>query len=455
MQKDLIGRDEIVNNVCALIRNLSKDEHFCLALNGEWGSGKSFVIDMLEEKLKTNEEYFIVKYDAWENSFYSDPLIAILYCILDGLQENLYYIRGAKEYGAAAKVIVKNVGKVASDIAKAVDPTNKIEKVFNVISSISNGIKNSIKALKFDKTDNETFKEFKSYKSLLNEVKETLNKLTSFEINNGKQTKLIILVDEIDRCLPNEQLKVLERLHHLLDVKNCFVVCSLNKKSMEQCFKHSFDNNGDDYLKKFFDKEIYLKSLSESYLDNLLTIKIDEIAEIKNIPISTKQKTQLAKFLKCVLDNNCKILGNNLTDNREITRILNSIVKTVSNVAEVTKFEQIAAIIILIYIKSFVRTLYEKDFIRTDTLYKLPVDFIRDYIPGKDSDFSNGSIHLFEGRLYNQYYYSFLKYYNMTLNYYKFDVQVDDFYKTFESFKRDEFIQNFADILKKIEIYGK
>ena len=98
MNDDLIGRNEIVEKISALIKNLSKGEHYCLALDGEWGSGKSFVINMLEEKLKLNNEYFIVKYDAWENSFYSDPLIALLYCILDGLQENFHYIRGAKEY---------------------------------------------------------------------------------------------------------------------------------------------------------------------------------------------------------------------------------------------------------------------------------------------------------------------------------------------------------------------
>lgn len=44
MKEDLIGRKEIVEKIYALIKNLSKDEHFCLALDGEWGSGKSFVI---------------------------------------------------------------------------------------------------------------------------------------------------------------------------------------------------------------------------------------------------------------------------------------------------------------------------------------------------------------------------------------------------------------------------
>ncbi len=457
MQEDLIGRKEVVEKITALIKNLSKGEHFCLALDGEWGSGKSFVISMLEERLKTNTEYFIVKYDAWENSFYSDPLIAILYCILDGLQENFYYIRGAKEYFAATNEIAKNVGEAAKDIAKAVDPTTKIEGIFNAISSIISGIKNSIKALKFDKTDNEAFKEFKSYKSLLNEVKETLNKLTGFEINEGKQTKLIILVDEIDRCLPNEQLKVLERLHHLLDVHNCFVVCSLNKKSMMNSFVHNFDNDGAEYLKKFFDKEVYLESLSENYLDKLLSIKLDEIAEIKNIPISKEQKTQLTEFLNCILDIYCKKLKNDLTDNREITRILSSIVSTTNNISEITKFEQICTIVVLIYFRIFLKTDYENNIIKLDYKYVSPIDFIATCISGNSSNFVNSTIRFYSGGRYNRYNYAYLNYFNMALNYFKFGTQVDEFYKSNEYFylTRDKFIQNIDDILKKVETYGK
>ena len=79
--EDKIGRAEIVNNVCGLIHSLKKDENFCLAINGAWGSGKSFVLGLIEEKLRQVPEYVVIKYDAWENSFYSDPLIPILSCV--------------------------------------------------------------------------------------------------------------------------------------------------------------------------------------------------------------------------------------------------------------------------------------------------------------------------------------------------------------------------------------
>ena len=48
-EKDEIGREEIVNKICGLVDSLGKDKNFSLAINGAWGSGKTFVLDMIEE----------------------------------------------------------------------------------------------------------------------------------------------------------------------------------------------------------------------------------------------------------------------------------------------------------------------------------------------------------------------------------------------------------------------
>ena len=98
--QDKIGREEIVDKICGLVGSLKKDKNFCLAINGAWGSGKSFVLGLIEEILSEKQEYIIIKYDAWENTFYSDPLIAILSCILDGLEDKLSKMRGYRKVAA-------------------------------------------------------------------------------------------------------------------------------------------------------------------------------------------------------------------------------------------------------------------------------------------------------------------------------------------------------------------
>ena len=54
--QDKIGRGEIVENICSFVDSLKKDKHFCLAINGAWGSGKTFVLGLIEEKLSGKQK---------------------------------------------------------------------------------------------------------------------------------------------------------------------------------------------------------------------------------------------------------------------------------------------------------------------------------------------------------------------------------------------------------------
>lgn len=267
-EQDKIGRKEIVEKICWLVDNLQKDQHFCLALNGEWGSGKSFVLDMVEETLERHKEYIIIKYDAWANSFYSDPLIAILSCLIDGVQDKLKEIKGYKK---AIKEIAKEKG--VSLLEELSQMTGKLGTVASIIKAIIGVIPKFQKAHSFEENNN--IADFKSYQQLLTEIKDNLNALTAYREYRGKQTKLIVLVDEIDRCLPDEQLKVLERLHHLFDVKNCVVICALNRATIIKSFKHLYNNDGTIYLQKFFKYNFKIEISSETYLMNAFNEKKD------------------------------------------------------------------------------------------------------------------------------------------------------------------------------------
>ena len=254
--QDKIGREEIVDKICGLAGSLKKDKNFCLAINGAWGSGKSFVLGLIEEKLSKKQEYIIIKYDAWENTFYSDPLIAILSCVIDGIEEKLYLVERTEEkVKKAAKTGVNTLAKLST----------KIEKLKAVIE----GIKTIIKDF-HNPIDTAALSDFKSYQKLLKATKEILNEITQAGEYREKQTKLVILVDEIDRCLPDEQLKILERLHHLFDVKNCAVIVAMNCACIANVVKNVYDMDGSEYLRKFFSITYKLDAKSDDFLFNTM-----------------------------------------------------------------------------------------------------------------------------------------------------------------------------------------
>ena len=148
---------------------------------------------MIEERLSQKAENIVIKYDAWENSFYSDPLIAILSCIIDGIEDESHLSFGKKN--------IKNAAKAVIDAGAELSP--KINKLRTVVQGLINVIRSFQRQI-----DTTNLAEFKSYKKLLNETKELLDKITLSE-DGGSQSKLIILVDEIDRCLPDVQLTAL------------------------------------------------------------------------------------------------------------------------------------------------------------------------------------------------------------------------------------------------------
>ena len=186
--QDKIGREEIVDKICGLVDFLEKDKNFCLSLNGEWGSGKSFVLSMIEEKLSQKSEYIVIKYDAWENSFYYEPLIAILSCVIDCLESKLSKMKG---YGKVAVEVGKN--KVKEIVEKLSESGGKIGFVAKLIKDLTEIVPNFKNVSLATDTKDAQLEIFRSYKSLLLEVKELLNKLTKKVFVENKQTKLAIL----------------------------------------------------------------------------------------------------------------------------------------------------------------------------------------------------------------------------------------------------------------------
>lgn len=301
--QDKIGRAEIVDKICGLVGSLKKDKNFCLAINGAWGSGKSFVLGLIEEKLSKKQEYIIIKYDAWENTFYSDPLIAILSCVIDGIEEKLHLVERTEEkVKKAAKTGVNTLAKLST----------KIEKLKAVIE----GIKTIIKDF-HNPIDTAALGDFKSYQKLLKATKEILNEITQAGEYREKQTKLVILVDEIDRCLPDEQLKILERLHHLFDVKNCAVILTMNQICVAETVKTIYGIDGYEYLRKFFNFTFRLDTSANEYLKNLLEEEYIKSFEKIQVPASDVE-TPVKLAYQCLLYGSEKALDK--ADNRELTR---------------------------------------------------------------------------------------------------------------------------------------
>ena len=72
---DVLGRKEIAARLTNLIR--SQSVPFVISIHGYWGTGKTFLLRRWQKALE-KEGFRAIYFNAWEDDFCDDPLVAIL-----------------------------------------------------------------------------------------------------------------------------------------------------------------------------------------------------------------------------------------------------------------------------------------------------------------------------------------------------------------------------------------
>lgn len=255
---DNYNRYNFVKNLEMIIQscsNLEKPSAFFL--EGSWGIGKTWVLNKLEQLLKgydlsenvTEDElkdnkgnYFVFKYNAWENDYYDEPLIGMLISITNQLNEMLAFKQVASE-------IVKNIAKALSCLLSIAS-----QKLLGIdVVSIGKHSYASLKKLKKDSEIKLSISNQQNIEHDLTNIVKILNRLS--------ETKpIVFLVDELDRCIPQNTIKTLERLHHLFGrINKSVTIISIQRNQLEESIHLMFNKiSCETYLAKFVDFSIKL-----------------------------------------------------------------------------------------------------------------------------------------------------------------------------------------------------
>ena len=268
LDKNAIGRNQYVATFLEMLDNV--DENFTIFINGNWGTGKTFLVkqiytlltyyneyikeelkgyntqlDQVLQKdsfkdLKLEKNFVPIYYNAWNNDSHIDPINSIIFNII-------------KEHD-----ILKDYQKESSDVI------DKIASVLDMANIWSNG---SVKELVSTFKRKDIIPEITTMENL----KETLNLLLD-KLLVERGDKLVIFVDELDRCNPIYSIKLLERIKHFFDHENIIFVFSVNENELTNTISNYYGQNYDShrYLNKFFDISIDLPKVNISnYMEYL------------------------------------------------------------------------------------------------------------------------------------------------------------------------------------------
>lgn len=245
---DKIGNQEYLSSLIRLISNINDNEVICI--DGDWGVGKTFLVKQLiyliehynednnqgqfklvepERDILSNicNKNLVFYYNAWENDDHSDVLESIIYNILN-------------EYP-----------KYKSEISSKFDKTGAIKEVLNILTKIISSkffnIDLSTEKIEKIKTFNDLSDEINTYEERKKLFKKLINKILI-------DKRMILVIDELDRCNPNFATKILEVIKHY-NLPNVTVIIVSNNNELQNTIKQQYGQsfNSYTYLNRFFD----------------------------------------------------------------------------------------------------------------------------------------------------------------------------------------------------------
>ena len=278
---NILNRNTHIHNFISMLLNIEKGG--VIAIDGEWGSGKTYFVhqvkwlfDSANENIDSDiknvlnstspkldniieHKYKVFYYDAWKHDKSNNPFFTLL--------RTMILAFGGIDYFNQKKGFIESLLKSASHIVKGITSID-VESIFNGIKEFS-GI-----------NDTTPLSELEFIEQMDCQVNSFLD-----YICEGQYDKLVIFIDELDRCKPSFAVELLEIIKHYFNHDKVIFVLSTNLKEFQYCIKQYYGEGFDGwkYLDRFIDIRITLPMIMvEEYCNylwnNLPNDRIDDLA---------------------------------------------------------------------------------------------------------------------------------------------------------------------------------
>jgi hypothetical protein len=259
---DKLKRQQTAEYLTPIITSI--DQPFVISLNAEYGMGKTDFVRRWQHDLN-NQGFKTAYFNAWESDFSENALAAFMSSLKFQLIEQT---KGATQKSIKSKIgnLAKKSGgflryQAAPMLARVAARKLLGEDELQALKDFElkeEDIENLTSALAMEALASQEAAE-RSMVSFRKEVGELVVALTKNEKDPAKR-KLIIFVDELDRCRPNYALEVLESIKHLFSVPGVIFILAVDETQLRETVKtiYGSDMNGPGYFARFFDWRLRL-----------------------------------------------------------------------------------------------------------------------------------------------------------------------------------------------------
>lgn len=264
---DLLNNEAIATTIIELLR-ARPDHPVTIGVHGDWGAGKSSVLEMIEAGFADKDEVLCLKFNGWRFQGFEDAKIALIEGIVTGLVEKrpalnkaaaavkdvfrrIDWLKVAKRAGGLALTAFTGIptpdqiGAIVASLEAVVADPAKLATKENLSTAID-----EVKAvLKPGETKN------------VPEEVEAFRKAFDQLLKDAGIKQLIVLIDDLDRCLPDTAIETLEAIRLFVFTARTAFVVAADEAMIEYAVRKHFpdlpDSTGPrDYARNYLEKLI-------------------------------------------------------------------------------------------------------------------------------------------------------------------------------------------------------
>ena len=230
LKDDLFNVESYVNGLCLFILNC--DTPMTISIQGDWGSGKTSMMNMVKEHL--GETILPIWFNTWQFSqFQLDGSIAI----------------------SMIDILLKKLDDNTKDFQEISDRVINLMKLIAIITT-----EKAIGSLTASKVGQALNNEYSlNFIDEISSLKEQFQEAVNNKLKTNAYDRVVVFIDDLDRLQPLKAIELLEVLKLFLDCKNCVFVLAIDYEVVTLGIRQKYGSDIDATKgKSFFDKIIQL-----------------------------------------------------------------------------------------------------------------------------------------------------------------------------------------------------
>lgn len=332
---DNLNRSKHIKPLTTLLSNIGNEDSFVMTVSAPYGGGKTFFVKMWQNYLKKQNGHTLY-YNAWENDFSINPLASFISCFseLDDVDPKLKD-KVKAVITAAQKITLTKIPEICVRLLGA------LCKKYLGIEAQELYDTAKISAEFVDEAEKEIGKLSAKAKTMIADEKELRDAITDFKkklkeliasferTNNRISGKLVIFIDDLDRCRPDYAITFLEYIKHLFNIPNCNFVLSVDKDQLISTIEKVYGSkNAEGFLSKIIDFDFNLPSPGS--VREFIELAIKKLNwESDNIFSSPYQDIDMKEIFILMFEPLVKLLSLTMRDIEHVLQDLNIIYRSI------------------------------------------------------------------------------------------------------------------------------